>query len=98
MKGYKVFDENWKCKGFQFKAGETYTHEGEIEHCKSGFHFCVNLVDCFNYYEFNPENKVAEVEALDKFITNGDKTVCNKIKIIKEDSWEECLRLTNSGN
>jgi hypothetical protein len=97
MKGYKVFNSDWTCKGFQFKVGETYTHKGEIKHCQSGFHFCIKLVDCFNYYRFDPENKIAEVEAVDKWITDGDKTVCNKIKIIRELKWDECLELVNMG-
>jgi len=61
MKGYKVFNSDWTCKGFQYKVGETYTHEGKISLCKSGFHACKNAVDCFNYYSFDPNNKVAEV-------------------------------------
>jgi len=97
MKGYKVFNSDWTCKDFQFKVGKTYTHKGKIAHCKSGFHFCTKLIDCFNYYVFNPENKIAEVEAVDKWITDGNKTVCNKIKIIRELSWSECLELVNTG-
>ena len=97
LKGYKVFNPEWTCKEHKFEIGKTYKHIGDIVHCRSGFHFCLNLADCFNYYAFDSSNKVAEVEALDKWITNGDKTVCNKIKIIKELTWEECLRLCNTG-
>jgi hypothetical protein len=100
MKGYKVFDSNWKCNGFQYKVGETYIHEGEVEICKSGFHFCQNLNNCFNYYEFNSSNKVAEIEAddSDAIIIGDDKCVCKKIYIIKELKWNEVLELVNSGN
>ena len=28
--GYKVFNPDWTCREFQYKVGETYTHEGMI--------------------------------------------------------------------
>ena len=62
MKGYKVFDKNWKCKEFQFEIGKTYVHEGKLKLCESGFHFCKKLNDCFNYYDFDSKNKVAEID------------------------------------
>jgi hypothetical protein len=97
IKGYKVTNPNYTCKRFKFKVGKTYIHKGEIEPCKSGFHFCINPADCFNYYEFRSKNKVFEIESLDKFITRGNKTVCNKIKIIRELTWQEVLVLVNTG-
>ena len=67
--------------------------------CNRGFHFCTELKDCFNYYSFNPNNKVAEVEALGEIDTeiDGSKHCTNKIKIIREISWEEVLRMLNTG-
>ena len=50
MKAYKVFNSDWTCRGFQYKVGETYNFDGEIELCGRGFHACENVVDCFNYY------------------------------------------------
>ena len=98
MKGYKVFNSDWTCRGFQYKVGKTYEHEGEISPCNSGFHFCKRAVDCFNYYPFNSDNRVAEVKALGEIKTDGDKSVTNKIKIIRELSWHEVLELVNTGN
>ena len=97
MKGYKVFNENWKCRGFQYKVGETYEHKGGIYLCESGFHFCKKLNNCFNYYSFNPKNKVAEIEAIGDIIEGEDKCVTNKIKILKEISWQDVLELANLG-
>ena len=98
MKGYKVFNPDWTCRGFQYEVGKEYRHEGEIGLCKSGFHFCERLVDCFNYYKFDPKNKVAEIEAFGYTMSNKDKSVTNGIKIIKELSWYEVLSMVNTGN
>ena len=102
IKGYKVFDENWKCKGedyeYQYSLGGRFKHEGEIELCGSGFHFCEKLINCFNYKKFNPKNKVAEIIAHGKVIYGDDKSVTDDIEIIKEISWEECLKMVNLGS
>lgn len=102
MKGYKVFNPDWTCRGFRYKVGETYKHKGEIKICKAGFHFCKKLVDCFNYYTFNPKNKVAIVEATGRIIEeesnySNSKCVTDEIKIVKELNWHEVLDIINIG-
>ena len=98
MKGFKVFNPDWTCRNFQFAVEETYKHDGDISPCREGFHFCKKMVDCFNYYSFNPENKVAEIEAIGKVITDDDeKYVTDEIKILREISWEEMLTIVNVG-
>lgn len=98
IKGYKVFNSDWTCRGFQYEVGKTFKHEGNIEMCGAGFHFCRKLADCFNYYEFNSNNKVAEAEAIGNVETRDDKSVTNEIVICKELSWHEVLDLCNTGN
>ena len=97
IKGFKVFNSDWTCRGFQYKVGETFVHNGNIEMCGAGFHFCRKASDCFNYYNFNSQNKVAEVEALGLVETQGDKSVTDKIKIIREIEWSELLTIVNDG-
>jgi hypothetical protein len=97
IKGYKVFNPDWTCRGFQYKVGETFVHNGNIEMCGAGFHFCQKASDCFNYYNFNSQNKVAEVEALGLVETQEDKSVTDKIKIIREIEWSELLTIVNDG-
>ena len=99
MKGYKIFRPDWTCRGFQYSVGKTFEEDVTPSCCNRGFHFCTELKDCFNYYSFNPNNKVAEVEALGEIDTErtGNKHCTNKIKIIREISWEEVLKMINVG-
>ena len=94
---YKVFNANWKCREFQYKIGKTYTHNGGIGLCDSGFHACEKIADCFNYYSFDPKNKIALVEMFGNIKKGDDKCVCSKITIIKEITWNELLILANTG-
>ena len=97
VKGYKVFNPDWTCRGFKYTVGETFEEEVKPSICNSGFHFCEKAIDCFNYYAFNPENKVAEVLALGDIVTKGDKSCTNKIQIVREIPWAELLEIVNTG-
>ena len=99
MRGYKVFSPDWTCRGFQFEVGKTYEENVTPLCCKRGFHFCTELKDCFNYYLFDSDNKVAEIEALGDIDTesNTSKHCTNKIKIVRALSWEEVLKMVNMG-
>lgn len=93
MKGYKVFNSDWTCRGFQYEVGKTYEMNDEPIICKQGFHFCTDPKDCFKYYNFWDDIKIAEIEALgdiDKEYTYADGKCCtNKIKIIRELSLKD---------
>ena len=97
MKGYKVFNSDWTCRKFKYEVGKTYEHKGVVNLCQEGFHFCKKLIDCFNYYSFDPKNKVAEIEAEGEIIERTDKCVTSKITIIKELTWYEVLDYVNIG-
>ena len=99
MKGYKVFNSDWTCRGFQFEVGKVFEEDVTPVCCDRGFHFCTKASDCFQYYSFNPANKVAEVEALGDIDTQDNDSKCctNKIHIIREITWQEVLDLVNLG-
>lgn len=99
MKGYKVFNPDWTCRDMQYEVGKTYEMEGKPIICNKGFHFCKKAADCFQYYRFNSNNKVAEIEAYGELnCVGGENKYCtNKIKIIRELNWHEVLDLVNTG-
>ena len=85
MKGYKAFNSDLTCRGFQFEIGKTYEHKGEINPCESGFHFCKNLVDCYKYYAMSDETRICKVEAVGNIKTDDDVKYCtDKIVILSE--------------
>ena len=99
VEGYKVFNPDWTCKGFQYEVGKTFEEDVILSCCNRGFHFCKELKDCFNYYPFNPDNKVAKVIALGEVDEESDNSKCctNKIQIVEEISWGDVLRMVNLG-
>ena len=98
-KGYKVFNQNWECQGFKYEVGKTYTENFKPICPERGFHYCTDLKDCFDYYAFDPHNKVAEIIAHGEIDRKSDNSKCctSKIEIVREISWEEVLRLVNIG-
>ena len=101
IKGYKVFKPDWTCnpsgRPFQYEVGKTFEEDVNLSVCDRGFHFCKEAKDCFNYYQFDPNNKVAEVLALGEVSEEGDKCCTNKIQIVREITWQEVLTLVNIG-
>ena len=82
---YKGFNTDLTCRDFQFRIGETYTHEGKVEACASGFHACENPMDVFNYH--NPTSRFAIVECSGEISKEGDgdsKIACGSIHIKAE--------------
>ena len=81
MKGFKGFDKGLVCRGKKYKENTVFEEEA-AEICKSGMHFCENPFDVLDYYDLvNTDgsfNEFAEVEALDKCLTDDNKKYCTK--------------------
>ena len=95
--GFKVFNPDWTCRNFQYEVGKTFEEDVNPSCCDRGFHFCEKAADCFNYYKFDSNNKVAEVIAYGEVRTDGDKSCTNKIYIVREIPWMELLTIVNTG-
>lgn len=101
VKGFKVFRSDWTCSPNgntkQYACPGKFEEEGGLDVCSHGMHFCQTAADCFNYYSFNSENKVAEVIAYGDVKTAGNKLCTDKLEIVREIPWDEVLRIVNTG-
>jgi len=81
IKGFKAYKKGLICKGFKFEEGKIYESD-KAEVCKSGFHLCINPLDCLDYYDLC-NSEFTEAEALGKIDKNKDdsKIATTKIKI-----------------
>ena len=93
IKGYKGFNKNLKCRGYQFEIGKTYEEKEKPECCNNGFHFCEYPLDVFSYYAPS-ESRFCEVEALGDIDKENSytKVATNKIKIGAELNFENLTK------
>ncbi|MHA3913879.1 DUF7666 domain-containing protein [Halovulum sp. GXIMD14793] len=90
---YKGFNSDLTCRGYQFEVGKTYTHEGEVEVCGSGFHACEHPLDVFSYYP-PATSRFALVElagGTDRDHDGDSKVAASKIKISVELQLPELI-------
>ena len=106
-KGYKVFKADFSCSGnnngvayfHQFSENSEHKLDVAPKLCKKGFHYCPKPNDCFDYYPFDSENIVCEVEAVGDIVTGENENKCctNHIRIGRRLTWHEVLTLINQG-
>ena len=97
VKGYKVFNSDWTCRGKQYSCPGIFEEFVSPSVCNVGMHFCKNAADCFRYYDFDPNNHVAEVIAHGTVAEGEDKCATNKLEIVREIPWAEVLDIVNTG-
>ena len=99
MKGYKAFNQDLTCLGFQYEIGKTFEMPEYPILCERGFHFCTTIINCYKYYPFNTNTIIAEIEAIGEIDCEPyeNKLCTNKIKIIREIPYCEVQKLINLG-
>ena len=96
IKGFKGFDKDLKCRGFQYEVGKEYEQKGEIRCCDNGFHFCEDPFDALDYY--HPTNsRYCEVEGEGEIDRGAKKVAVSHIHIGNELNWNSfinaCVRV-----
>ena len=65
VEGYKGTDKDMCCNGLQYEIGKMFQMpREEVDECKSGYHFCLNLSDVFQYYSIGNGHRFFKVRAL----------------------------------
>ena len=73
---------NYKCLKQTYKVGKTYTSD-KLKICRYGMHYCNKMEDTLNYYDPNKNLILLEVEILGDVETEGNKSVTNKLKVLR---------------
>ena len=81
INGFKGFDKDLKCRGFQFEVGGKYEEKKAIA-CEAGFHFCEFPFDVFGYYAPADSRFCAVVGKgkTDKH-SSDSKVACTKLEV-----------------
>ena len=83
--GYKAFNADLTCRGFQYRVGEVFEEDCEPALCRRGFHFCKTIADVYKFYPTSDNTRICKVEAIGDIDDDGDIKLCtNKIKILEE--------------
>ena len=86
--GYKGFDKDLKCRGFQYETGKEYSTDKAVA-CNTGFHYCECPMDVLGFYapcdDTGTPNRFCEVEGSGDFDKSEiDKLCCTHLKVKAE--------------
>ncbi len=94
---YKGFDQDLKCRDFQYEVGKEYEMDGNIECCERGFHACESPLEVLDHYFFLPNGKMArfcEVEQSGNIDRekSSTKIASSRIKIKAELKFGDLIK------
>ena len=84
--GFKAMNMDMTCLDFQFELGETYQIDNKmpLKLCsESGFHFCLNFEDVFNYYSWDI-SRIFKIKTESEVVTGTNKSITKEITILEE--------------
>ena len=86
MKVYKGTNKDMKCRGFQYKLGETAVFDGEPHLCEAGLHACEQPIDVLNHYAPNASRYFeAEAEEVSAERESSDSKIVAKKMTLKAE-------------
>ncbi len=95
LTGFKGFDENLQCRGFQYAIGQTYETDATPIRCtENGFHFCEFPLDVFAYYP-PATSRYCVVEGdgqIDRTNGNDSKVAVSRLSINREMPIHEVVQ------
>jgi len=80
---FKATDAAMCCRGEQYQMRQKHRHDGALQMCQSGFHFCPQLGDVGKYYPL-PTHRVFVVQHGPNFTVENDKGVTDEIEFLCE--------------
>ncbi len=86
IRAIKGFDANLQCRGFQFEIGKTYTHDGEVVTCRSGFHAIPEDAHPLSVFDYYPPagSRFCAVEVSGKSARDGAKIAAEILTLSRE--------------
>lgn len=84
IKGYKAFNKDMTCRSIQYEIGKEYKMEEKPKLCKTGYHFCKTIADCYRYYHMDENTIICEIRALGEIVTDDIKFCTNHILIVRK--------------
>lgn len=98
MIGYKAFNKDLTCRGFQYEIGETYSMDESPIPCERGFHFCKSIAETYDFYQTTEDTRICKIEALGEVQTDDNKKYCTNVIKIIEEITEDWKRKGNSNS
>ena len=92
--GIKGFDLDMKCRGMQFEVGKTYTHDGPVVPCKSGFHAIPDDQHPLAVFDFYApgQSRFARVELSGETAREDEKIAAQILTVGKEIGFADLVQ------